>query len=146
MRHDNRPLGTQTDYRLENNFTTDDQNRLGIVVYDEQCRVCAAWMKFVSARDQQRRFLFAPVRSWLGANVMARSGMTPDDFDTMVYAEGDRQYIRSEAIIRVLMRLGLPWNLSRILLALPASWRNRAYDVIARNRYRWFGRRSACDC
>ena len=146
MHHNNRPLDAQNDYRFEINYVIDDQNRLGIVVYDEQSRVCTAWMKFVSARDPERRFLFAPVRSWLGTNVMARAGMTPDDFDTMVYAEGDRQFIRSEAIVRILIHLGLPWSMSRILLALPASWRNRAYDVIARNRYRWFGRQSACDC
>ena len=146
MHHNNRPLDAQNDYRFEINYVIDNQNRLGIVVYDEQCRVCTAWMKFVSARDPERRFLFAPIRSWLGTNVMARAGMTPDDFDTMVYAEGDRQFIRSEAIVRILIHLGLPWSMSRILLALPASWRNRAYDVIARNRYRWFGRQSACDC
>lgn len=146
MPHSNRPLGMQNDYRFENNYVTGDQARLGIVVYDEQCRACTAWMKFVSARDPERRLLFAPVHSWLGTNVMARAGMTPDDFDTMVFAEGDRQYIRSEAIIRILVHLGMPWSMSRVLLAVPASWRNHAYDVIAQNRYRWFGRQPTCDC
>ncbi len=146
MHLNNRSLPAQADYRFEHNFTTDDHIRLAIIVYDEQCRLCTAWTKFVSARDHQRTFLFAPVRSWLGANVMARAGMTPNDFDTMAFAEGNQLYMRSEAVIRILMRLGLPWSTSRYLLALPPAWRNHAYDVVARNRYRWFGRQPACDC
>jgi predicted DCC family thiol-disulfide oxidoreductase YuxK len=118
----------------------------GLVLYDEDCAVCTAWMRFVIARARRGELLFVPVRSWLGERLLASAGMTPADYDSMIYADGARQYLRSDAIVEVLTRLGGPWRIARALLLVPAGWRDFAYAALARNRYRWSGRRCCRAC
>jgi predicted DCC family thiol-disulfide oxidoreductase YuxK len=62
----------------------------------------------------------------------------------LVFVEDGRVFMRSDAALRVARCLGFPWSLAYLLAVLPRAFRDRVYDLVARNRYRWFGRRGTC--
>ncbi len=64
--------------------------------------------------------------------------------DSFVLVEDGRVFTRSEAALRIARRLGVPWSLAYPLMVVPRPFRDWAYDVVARNRYRWFGKRETC--
>lgn len=71
-------------------------------------------------------------------------GLPTDRFDTMVYIESGRAYYRSDAFLRIVRHLPMCWPLLAVAGICPRFIRDRVYDLIARNRYRWFGRRETC--
>lgn len=116
-----------------------------IVLFDGECAFCAASVQFVLRRDPGGLFRFAPLQSALGRDLCARHGVDPEALDTFVLVTRDGAFVRSDAALAVARELGAPW---RVLAALgrlvPRPLRDWAYGVVARNRYRWFGRRDAC--
>ena len=116
-----------------------------IVLFDGVCNVCNALTRFVIEHDPAPgRFRFAPLQSATGQRLLREHGLPTDDFDTFVLVEDGRASLRSTAALRVLGLLGLPWSLLWLLIVVPRPLRDRAYGWIARNRYRWFGKRDAC--
>jgi len=115
-----------------------------IVVFDGVCVLCSRWVGFISARDRAARFRFAPMQSGTGRSLLLRHGLDPDDPLSLLVVEGEEAWIDSEAILRVVGTFGGVWRIAAVARVVPRSWRNRAYRVLARNRYRWFGRRETC--
>jgi len=79
-----------------------------------------------------------------GRRLLARHGLDPEDPVSLLLVEGGGAYTDSEAIIRVLAAFSGPWRLAEGLRLVPAFVRDPLYRLVARNRYRWFGRRDAC--
>lgn len=115
-----------------------------LIVFDGVCVLCSGWVGFVLKHDRRGEFLFADGASLTGQAVFRRLGLRFDAFESHVLLHRGRAYLRSEAGIRILQRLGLPWSLAGMLMLIPRAWRDAGYDLIARNRYRWFGRHEAC--
>ena len=115
-----------------------------IVVFDGVCNFCNASVSFILAHDRARVFRFASLQSDAGRRLIERAALPPLDSDTFVLVEGDRCLVRSDAAIAVARRLPAPWRWGAALGVLPRSWRDALYRLIARNRYRWFGKRTAC--
>jgi predicted DCC family thiol-disulfide oxidoreductase YuxK len=115
-----------------------------IVVFDGVCVLCSRWVGFIAARDRAARFSFAPMQSVTGRSLLLRHGLDPDDPLSLLVVEGETAWIDSEAILRVVGTFGGVWRIAAVARIVPRSWRNRAYRVLARNRYRWFGRRETC--
>lgn len=84
------------------------------------------------------------MQSAAGARLMRRFGLDPEDAKTFVLIEGDKAYVRSDAALRLAGYLRGAGRLLALLRLVPRPLRNRIYDVVARNRYRWFGRRDVC--
>ena len=101
-------------------------------------------MAFVLARDRQKQFRFATLQSTSGRALLIRHGLDPEDPDSFLLADGAAGYENSDAIIRVVTALGGAWRLAALFRLVPRLLRDRLYRWIARNRYRWFGRREAC--
>src|SRR5262249_52312443 len=115
-----------------------------IVFFDGVCNLCNGFVRFVIARDPTGTFFFAPLQSTaaqdrLGATVVP--GTMPD---TVILWDRGTLYKRSGAALRVVRHLRAPWPLATVLLVIPPPIRDWAYDLIARRRYRWFGRRESC--
>jgi predicted DCC family thiol-disulfide oxidoreductase YuxK len=133
----------------ESNFVTPisaDQpaaDRRDIILFDGVCVLCSRWCRFVSARDRAQRFRFVAMQSPEGRALAARFGIDPDHPDTFALIRGDDAYLRSDAALRILRELPR-WRWSVVLRAIPGPLRDALYGVIARNRYRWFGRLDAC--
>jgi predicted DCC family thiol-disulfide oxidoreductase YuxK len=114
-----------------------------VLLFDGVCNLCNGVVQFLLPRDRAGRLRFAPLQSAAGRELLARHDL-PADLETVVLVEGDRAYTKSDAAIRVAELLGWPYRLAGIARLLPAGVRDRLYDVVATNRYDWFGRRDQC--
>ena len=115
----------------------------GTVLFDGVCVLCSGWFRFVALRDPAVRFRFTPIQGAYGRSLAIRLGIDPDHPRTNAVIIGGVAYLRSDAAIQVLRRLP-GWGWSGVLLAIPRVLRDSAYGVIARNRYRLFGRTDTC--
>jgi predicted DCC family thiol-disulfide oxidoreductase YuxK len=115
-----------------------------IVLFDGVCRFCNAAVNFLIDHDRAARLRFAALQSGTGQALLRRFGLRTTDFDTLVLVEGSRCTTRSTAALRAASYLDRPWRFLAALLLLPAFLRDPAYNLLARNRYRWFGKLDAC--
>jgi predicted DCC family thiol-disulfide oxidoreductase YuxK len=120
-----------------------------ILFYDGVCGLCDRTVQFVLRHDRDGRFRFAALQSARAHRILARHGRDPSRLDTMYLLVNpggptERLLDRSDGIVRVLEQLGGVWRLSAAARVVPRFVRDRAYDLVARNRYRWFGRYDRC--
>ncbi len=115
-----------------------------LIVFDGVCVLCSASARFVLRHDRTRRFRLTAAQSPVGQGLYRHFGLSPNDYDTFLLVEDGRAWLKSDAALRVVRRMGLPWSLAALFRIVPASLRDAAYDLIARNRYRVFGRRETC--
>jgi predicted DCC family thiol-disulfide oxidoreductase YuxK len=115
-----------------------------VVLFDGKCVLCSAGAQTLIRLDRRRLFKLGTVQSPEGARILAWHGLPTDSFDTFVLAEGSRLYLRSTAYVRIVARLGFPWNLASIIWIVPRPLRDWLYDKIAGNRYRVFDKREQC--
>jgi predicted DCC family thiol-disulfide oxidoreductase YuxK len=123
-----------------------DHQTQPIVVYDGVCLLCSRWIRFLLEHDRDGRYQFAAMQSDSGRALLQSHGLDPDSPFSMLLVESGKGYTDTTAIARVLR--GLPqqrWHwLSIILLTLPQGLRDWAYRLVARHRYRLFGRSEQC--
>lgn len=127
-----------------------------IVLFDGECNLCNGWVDFLVRKDRKRRLRFASLQSESARTILARlepgssvlqTGGASDgtnDPSTIVFIDRDRVYVKSGAVLRILKVIGWPWRAFSLFLVVPRSLRDLVYDWIARNRFRWFGRRDTC--
>jgi len=115
-----------------------------ILLFDGVCNLCHGAVRFIAERDDAGRFAFAPLQSELGRRLLRENGLPEDTLDTVVLLEQGRAHLRSDAMLRVMRGLRAPWPLASAALVLPRFLRDAVYRFIARNRYRWFGRKGSC--
>lgn len=115
-----------------------------VVLFDGVCNLCNGSVRFVIERDPDKHFQFAPLQS---ATATTLIGGTADPHampDSIVLVDDGRLYVRSTAALRIARRLRFPWPLLWVFMAVPRPLRDWVYDVIARHRYGWFGKRDTC--
>jgi predicted DCC family thiol-disulfide oxidoreductase YuxK len=115
-----------------------------ILIFDGNCVLCSAFARFILRHDKGNRFRFMAAQTTLGAALYRHFDLDPTDYETNILIEDGRAWLKSEGSIRVFERLGWPWSLMAIGRLLPRAVRDRLYDVVARNRLRWFGVRTSC--
>ncbi|HKP95354.1 MAG TPA: thiol-disulfide oxidoreductase DCC family protein [Fibrobacteria bacterium] len=125
-----------------------------IVLFDGLCGLCNGFVDFALARDRRGRYRFAALQGETAASLRESGGAPPaspvtygpdaDPLRSMLLWENGVLHRKSDAALRVLGGLGGPWALARLLLAVPRFLRDAVYDFVARNRYRWFGKRETC--
>jgi len=121
-----------------------DSSSHPVVLFDGVCSFCNASVRWVINRDPHSRFRFASLQSRAAREALAASGTPPASLDSVVLIQGGEVFTRSDAAIRIARELGFPWSLAAAGLIIPASVRNKLYSWVAANRYRWFGKQSAC--
>ena len=115
----------------------------GIVLFDGHCVLCSGWFRFVARRDPGIRFRFVAVQQPHGRRLAEQLGIDPDAPRTNAVVVGGRAFLRSDAAIELLRRLP-GWRWTILLRVVPRPVRDRCYDLVARNRYTWFGRTEHC--
>jgi predicted DCC family thiol-disulfide oxidoreductase YuxK len=114
-----------------------------VILYDGVCVFCSRWIRFVAARDKARRFRFTAIQSGYGTRLAQAFGIDPADPDTNAVIHGGVAYLKSDAALTVLGALP-GWSWTRALRAVPKPVRDAVYNLVARNRYRIFGKYEAC--
>lgn len=115
-----------------------------LILFDGVCNFCCFWIQFLIRRDPDRWFHFAALQSSAGQGALRRLGLSADNLTTMILVEGDRHYVKSSATLRIARRMGGLWPLLFVFVVIPVPIRDFFYVFLARNRYRWFGRRESC--
>ncbi|MBV4455436.1 MULTISPECIES: thiol-disulfide oxidoreductase DCC family protein [Pseudomonas] len=115
-----------------------------VVLFDGVCKLCNGWARFLIRHDHQRRLRLAAVQSPEGQSLLAWAGLPLDQFDTLAVVRDHHYWVRSDAVFEIIAQLPAAWRPLLLLRAIPRRLRDWAYDRIARNRYRLFGRYDTC--
>lgn len=115
-----------------------------IIVFDAECVLCSANAKFVLRHDRRGHFRLASMQGTVGEALYHKFGIDPADPETLIVVSGDRALRDSTAVLAIWSGLGWPWRALTILRVVPALLRDPLYRLIARNRYRLFGKRRTC--
>ncbi|XP_010250093.1 PREDICTED: DCC family protein At1g52590, chloroplastic [Nelumbo nucifera] len=117
-----------------------------IMLFDGVCNLCNGGVRFVRNNDRNRRIRFEALQSESGRKLLRRSGRSRDDISSVVLVEKDRSYIKSEAVLKIMEYIDLPFpQLAFFLQFVPLFLRDIAYDNVANNRYAFFGRSDSCE-
>jgi predicted DCC family thiol-disulfide oxidoreductase YuxK len=114
-----------------------------VILYDGVCVFCSRWVRFVAARDIEHRFRFTAIQSGYGTRLAQAFAIDPDDLDTNAVVHGGVAYFKSDAALTVLGVLP-GWRWVRLLRTVPKPLRDAVYSLVARNRYRIFGKYEEC--
>ena len=120
-----------------------------IVLYDGVCGLCNRLVQFLLKRDRRDRFKFASLQSEFAKRLLTRHGVDPHDLDTVYVVKNHEQpnetlLARSDAILYLFAELGGIWGLAGAGRVLPRGFRDAVYKIVARNRYRVFGKHESC--
>ncbi len=115
-----------------------------IILFDGVCNLCSGAVQFVIKYDKKNIFRFAALQSETGRHLLMSYGLPGHHLKSFVYIGGDKVFTRSEAALKVAARLSYPVKLLSVFVIIPGFIRNFMYEVIARNRYRLFGKKETC--
>lgn len=119
-----------------------------VLFFDGECNLCNGAVQFIIKRDSKKQFLFAPLQSPMGHKAMQDAALAGPKggvkLSTIILWSKGKYYTRSAAALRTARLLNGLWPLCFVLIIVPPFIRDAVYDLIARNRYRWFGKRNEC--
>lgn len=115
-----------------------------IILFDGVCNFCNASVNFIMDRDKKSKFKFAALQSDPGEALQKKFSLDPKDLSSFILIEQDKYYKKTTAALRVAKELGYPWNIAYVFIIVPPFIRNIAYSIIAKYRYKWFGKKDAC--
>jgi predicted DCC family thiol-disulfide oxidoreductase YuxK len=119
-------------------------NQTHILLFDGVCNLCIGLVNFTIKRDSKEKFKFAALQSETGQALLKTFGLSANDLDTFVLIIGEKYFLKSSAGLHVLRELGGVWKLFYALIIIPEPLRDYIYNVVAKRRYRIFGKRANC--
>lgn len=123
----------------------ESENRHQIVLFDGVCNLCSGGVQFIIKRDKKDLFRFASLQSELGKRLLSERQIDPNITDSMVLIQpGKAYYLRSDAALEIGKQFSGFWQLLSVFQWVPSPIRNFVYDFMAKNRYRWFGKKESC--
>ncbi|WP_339172176.1 thiol-disulfide oxidoreductase DCC family protein [Solibacillus sp. FSL R5-0691] len=114
-----------------------------ILLFDGECNFCDASVQFIIKRDPNALFQFASLQSDVGAALLKKYDV-PETTDSIVFIENDRHYTESTAALKITRNLSGFWKLFYVFIVVPKPVRDLVYRWIAKNRYKWFGKKQEC--
>lgn len=115
-----------------------------IIYFDGICNLCNWSVRFVIKHDKENLFLFAPLQSKYAADHLKHSNGQYIKLKFIIYQDHHIFYTKSDAVLKILKDIGGVWKLFYVLKIIPGPLRDWLYDLIARNRYQWFGKKDNC--
>lgn len=123
--------------------TLPDNNK--IVLFDGVCNLCNNSINFIIERDKNNAFMFASLQSEIGQKLLSERGLDPNVMDSVILIEpGVAYYQKSSAAIEIAKHLSGGYSYLSYLSFLPEGLRDGIYNIIAGNRYKWFGKKDSC--
>ena len=115
-----------------------------VLLFDGVCNLCNGWVQLVIRNDPEGRFRFAALQSEKGQELLKQYGLPHEQFTTLVFIENGKVYTRSSAALRIAKQLNGAWPLLYAFSVVPAFLRDGVYNLVAGNRYAWFGKQESC--
>lgn len=115
-----------------------------LLLFDGVCNLCSGTVQFILKHDQKEKFTFASLQSDIGQKILEENDLSTTDFQSFILMENGTCYARSTAALKVSGYLGFPYNLLLVFLLIPRPIRDYFYNIVAKNRYRWFGKKESC--
>ena len=115
-----------------------------IIIFDGNCVFCSRFAQFILKADRHRRFRLLAAQTPLGVALYRHYGLDPVNYTTNILITDGRAWFKSAALLCIFQLLGWPWALLSVGWLLPRVLRDGLYDIVARNRLRWFGVREVC--
>lgn len=120
------------------------ESKSKIILFDGVCNLCSSSVQFVLKRDKKKQFLFGSLQGSFGQEILARYNLPADTFNSFILLEDNQLYTKSTGALRMLKHLGGGWRLLYGFIIIPRFLRDAVYGFIAKNRYKWFGKKEAC--
>ena len=114
-----------------------------LILFDGVCNLCNKSVQFVIKRDPEAQFQFASLQSNAGQQFLKENNLPENNFNSFVLYERGKVFTRSTAALKVASKLK-GWRWSKSLFIIPKFLRDAVYNLIANNRYKWFGKRNEC--
>ncbi len=115
-----------------------------VLLFDGYCNLCNFWANFLLAADSKHNLKFATQQSSVGQQLLLQHGHDSAVLESVILIDREDIFVKSSAVLQVLRQLGGVWKFFYIMIIVPRPLRDFFYDVVARNRYRWFGKREHC--
>lgn len=116
-----------------------------LILFDGVCNLCNDSVLKVMKYDKENKFIFAALQSEAGQEILNQLKIDTRKIDSIVlYEPGVSYYVKSEAALAIMNNFGGFWKLTQIFTVLPTTFNNWVYDFIAKNRYKWFGKKESC--
>ena len=120
-------------------------NKKKIILFDGGCNLCTGAVQYIIKNDKKDIFRFVALQSELGKEICNYIGIDQNKIDSIIlYNPGVAYYYKSSAVLEIIQDLGGIYNLLIIFKILPEKLRNYIYDYIAKNRYKWYGKKESC--
>ncbi|GAA4270371.1 thiol-disulfide oxidoreductase DCC family protein [Hyunsoonleella aestuarii] len=120
-------------------------NNKSLILFDGVCNLCNNSVKYVIKHDTSNKFMFAPLQGTTGKSIVEHYNINTAKIDSIILYNPEKGIVyKSTAALKVASKLGFPINILIVFLVIPAFIRNWVYDFIAKNRYKWYGKKEAC--
>lgn len=116
-----------------------------LILFDGVCNLCNSSVLYVIKHDKANRFMFAPLQSDAGKQIIDNFNIDTSKTDSiLLYSKGKGLSVKSSAALHIAKHLGFPRSLMAVFFIIPTFIRNWVYDFVAKNRYKWYGKKEAC--
>jgi predicted DCC family thiol-disulfide oxidoreductase YuxK len=119
-------------------------NNKNIIIFDGICNFCNKSVNFIIKRDSKIHFVFTPIQSDTAKEIMNKYALNSDDIDSIILIKDDTYFTKSDAVLEILKDLSGYWFLFGIFKIVPKFMTDYCYDLISKNRYRFFGKKDSC--
>ncbi len=114
-----------------------------VILFDGICNLCTGSVQFILKRDREKKFLFASLQSNYGQNLLKQFDLPTNTFNSFILNQDEKIFTRSAAALKMFQQLK-GWKWVKIFWIVPEFIRDAVYNVVARNRYKWFGKKEEC--
>ena len=125
-------------------FFSMDDPAINILLFDGVCNLCNGLVRFIIKRDRTGKFKFASLQSDAGQQWLERFGLKKNVFESFVLIQGHKYYLKSKAVLEMFRELGGIWSAFYVFILVPGPVRDFIYNLIAKSRYKIFGKRGEC--
>ncbi|WP_460218978.1 thiol-disulfide oxidoreductase DCC family protein [Psychroserpens sp. MEBiC05023] len=116
-----------------------------LILFDGVCNLCNSSIQYVIKHDKNSLFMFAPLQSAIGQKIIETYQIDTHKTDSiLLYSQDNGLSTKSTAALKIAKHLGFPRNMLVLFFIIPTSLRNWIYDYIAKNRYKWYGKKESC--
>ena len=125
---------------MNNNNKSDNK----IILFDGICNVCSAFLDFVYLTDPKAVFRLAWLQSDEAGKILDTLGLSRYELNSIIYLDQGTAFFKSTAFLKIVRQLRFPWPVLWIGVIIPKPVRDWIYDIVAKNRYKWFGKKEHC--